>query len=220
MRIFKSIFFKLLLIVCLFSVFVNIVHAHDLDQTQSNKEDDKIKLIAAPQDIQQIFTTLQFMAGSKASSVKLWAAETNVLNAYMDSDGNLVLFRGLLNFAIRDRNNYEMVAGVIGHELGHHMLGHVSWFSTCNLSAAHSRDCEREADAYGIKLMWDAGYGCEGDADFYKELMKQWPTDMYASQESGHPGNLERYLWSTKACNALKSGQPMPAVNYETRNDK
>lgn len=204
----KTIGFKLLLIVALFTVIVNIAHA----------EEDTYKNVKPPLDAQEIFDNLQFAAGGASQHIKFSVNTNPILNAYMDSNNNLVVFLGALNFSLRDRNDKDMLAGIIGHEIGHKMLGHVGLFSNCNKDPAHSRDCEREADKYGIELMWRAGYDCDGDARFYSEVIKTWGGDD-SGPYSSHPSDKERLNWSTRACKALKTtGQGIP-VDYETKDN-
>lgn len=211
-KIASSIAFKLLFVVTLFSLIVNIAHGHTNEKDNNTENQQEEPLMKAPKDIQAMFEKLVKVAGPKANTINLWVDKTAVLNAYMDSGNNLVLFTGLLNFSIRDRNDYDMLAGVMAHEIGHNIYNHAKIPFLCSINNAASRNCERAADWYGIQLMHNAGYDCEGDARFYSALIKTFGG---ATGEGTHPSDAERMNFSKKACSQLKKDGTMPPLYQE-----
>jgi predicted Zn-dependent protease len=205
----KRVLFSLLLVIALFSVIVNIAHGEEL------QDDHKYEFLKPPQDVQQIFDTLRAASGGAAHDIDFYVHTAPFLNAYMDSTNKLVVYVGLLNFTIRDRANIDMLAAVIGHEIGHKLWGHVSATSLCFSSPENSRDCEREADQYAVWILHTAGFDCAGDADFYRAIIDTWG-DSPKTYNSTHPSDRERMLWSERACKTLKETGRLIPVEYET----
>lgn len=213
----KLIGFKLLLVAALFSITVNIAYAED--NTKDDPPVEKVQVpvtLHAPQDIQDIFTMLQFTAGKSANKIQLWLYTSNVVNAHMDDSANLVIYAGILNFIMRDRNDKDMLAGIMAHEIGHWTLGHVRDSSTCFDTALNTRNCEREADIYSVKLMTDAGYDCHHASKFFTDIIKTWGS-INLKNESTHPSDRERETYIEKACTIYKETGISMDVPYEAK---
>ena len=133
-----------------------------------------------------------------------------------DDEGNYSLH--FTNGLMKILENEEEAAGVLGHELGHIILGHYNSFALndtvraimeTNLERADdltvatgninmdlkeskfSREQETEADNYGIKISVEAGYGSWG----LYNAMKRFEINGYATGKNGfnsHPASSER----------------------------
>lgn len=209
--------FRLLLIAAMFSVMVNIAYAGD--ETQDDPAVQKVDqpvFMQADKDTQLIFDGLQFAAGSAANKIKLLINTNTVLNAYMDGYARLVIYTGTLNFTIRDRNDRDMLAGIIGHEIGHWVLGHLDWHSKCQIGTnMDNRNCEREADFYGLKLMTDAGYDCHHMSKFFKDIISTWGNAQI--EDSSHPSDLERSIYIEKNCKLYQQTGQVGPIPYEVK---
>lgn len=89
---------------------------------------------------------------------------------------------------------YAIMAGVIGHELGHICLGHVSNSDGTETNSI-SRNHEREADLFGISIIQSLNLGSAGAVggvffDISMTWMGNRETDEY--KYSSHPVDSER----------------------------
>lgn len=83
------------------------------------------------------------------------------VNAYATPDGRVVVTPDMLHNVIN--GNADLLAFVIGHELGHHIMGHVESVhaqrsSNTALLGSGKRHDETEADSVGAQLAIAAGY--------------------------------------------------------------
>lgn len=142
------------------------------------------------------------------------ASNDSAVNAY--ADGNKVIItRGMMRFASDDRE----LALVIGHEIGHNTMGHITKknvnaglglvvdvliaattgvntggaFSQIG-AGAYSQDFEREADYVGMYYMKLAGYPTEGAAQFWRRMATEFPASIKASHAATHPATAERFV--------------------------
>lgn len=136
----------------------------------------------------------------------------SMVNAFAAPGGQMVIIRGLLDEA----KTAEEVAGVLAHEIGHVeardptrltlraagsagilsvILGDVSGGTLIGLvgdhllRSAYTRDAEAAADAFGLKLLNDAGVSSEGLADFFQRIGKDDDLPEYLSS---HPSSTGR----------------------------
>ncbi len=134
------------------------------------------------------------------------------INAFASLGGEVVLFRGLIDFAATP----EEVAGVIAHELGHLIYRHptqamirglgvdlvldmMTGNSTLGglghsmLRLSYSREAEREVDALALELLAGAGIRSDGVVDFFRRLNEK-SGDFPAALKflSSHPPSRER----------------------------
>ena len=147
---------------------------------------------------------------------RLRVVNSPIVNAVALPGGQILLFRGLIDFA-QDPNE---IAGVIAHELGHVALDHpttvmiergatafliglvvgdvfgasaVGAVSTAALSASYSREAESAADAEAVALMEKAGYDLAPFAAFFTRLeQKQGDGEMPIGFLHSHPPSAER----------------------------
>jgi len=136
-------------------------------------------------------------------------------NAFALPGGQIVVFRGLLDFA----ESPDELAGVLAHEMGHVTFRHgtegivkslgLAFFFGVMLgdlgsgaiglagetlvSTAYSREAETEADSAALELLDRAGLRAEGVAEFFARLEKAYG-DMPAAVAllSTHPTHLSR----------------------------
>ncbi|MCM8774544.1 MAG: M48 family metallopeptidase [Candidatus Omnitrophica bacterium] len=72
-------------------------------------------------------------------------------------------------------------------------------------TAQYSRDLEREADYFGTKFVYQAGYDPEVYANFLERFAIEIPQSMISNYLSTHPTSPERILRVKKAIEELKS---------------
>ncbi len=135
------------------------------------------------------------------------------VNAYADGS-KIVISKGMMRFATEDRE----LAMVVGHELGHNTMGHLSKKKTNMLlgtladalaaayhvntqsafanagAQAYSQDFEAEADYVGMYYLARAGYDIEGAADFWRRMAAENPGSIKSSHATTHPATPERFL--------------------------
>jgi len=147
---------------------------------------------------------------------RLRVVNSPIINAVALPGGQILIFRGLLDFA-QDPNE---IAGVIAHELGHVALDHpttvmvergatafliglvvgdvfgasaIGAISTAALSASYSREAESAADAEAVTLMEKAGYDLAPFAAFFTRLQeKQGDGELPIGFLHSHPPSDER----------------------------
>ena len=201
--------FRLLLTATMFCVMVNIVYAHPENRLT---DVDEGKNVQAPPEVQEMFDRLVDAAPYSAKALSLYVNTTPILNAYANGAAQVVIYTGELNFALRDNNDPEQLVSVIAHEISHWTRLHVTLRSlSCNSSLEASRNCEREADYYGVYLMFKAGYDCDGARRAWHAYNNRFGA---GSGQGSHPGSYERELQTTKVCNYLKTTGTMPPDLY------
>ena len=73
--------------------------------------------------------------------------------------------------------------------------------------AAYSRDCEREADYFGTKFVYYAGYDVDVCASLFERMAVEIPDSMIKHYLSTHPISPERMLRVKKTIEQLKAGK-------------
>lgn len=83
----------------------------------------------------------------------------------------VVCYSGLIDRAVE--GNPDRIAFVLGHELGHHVLGHTitTKGSTAFLQTTFSREQEIAADQKGMELALRAGYSYQGGLSVIRKFM-------------------------------------------------
>jgi hypothetical protein len=116
-----------------------------------------------------------------ASPVSL--AVSDLVNAFAWRD-QVVLLSGLLRFMPRD----EALALVVGHEIGHVVLGHT------RRNAGSSQRVERDADYLGAYLASRAGFELAAEDYALFRLSYEDPIQLAEQRSSSHPSGPERQL--------------------------
>ena len=147
---------------------------------------------------------------------RLRVVNSPIINAVALPGGQILLFRGLIDFA----DSPNEIAGVLAHELGHLALDHpttvmvergatafliglvvgdvfgvsaIGAIGTAALSASYGREAESAADAQAVMLMEKAGYDLAPFAAFFTRLeAKEGDGELPIAFLRSHPPNAER----------------------------
>jgi predicted Zn-dependent protease len=138
---------------------------------------------AQDRKIKEIYNKLIVNTGQSQDALKLVISEELIDNAYNDGK-KIVIYRGLINNA----ESWDEVALVLGHEIAHGMLGHLSnWPETS--TASEISVLEANADKMGAVYMMKAGYDvCKG-----RNIYKRWKEESGNALGQDHPENSYRY---------------------------
>lgn len=160
-------------------------------------------------------------------------ATDDIVNAYADGD-NVYIASGMLRFAESD----EELALVVGHEIAHNCLGHISkkkgnWLlgtlvdafvyagtgvDTSNLfgkaaAQSFSQGFESEADYMGLYLVRRAGYDVAAAPQFWRRMAAEHPGNIKQNFSASHPGTPERFLALENAVTEIQgkeaTGEPL-----------
>lgn len=136
----------------------------------------------------------------------------DAVNAYADGR-NVIITGGMLRFVENDQE----LALVVGHELAHNAMGHISAQSVNRAigtvfdvlaaaygvntqgafgdatARAYSQEFEAEADYVGLYALARAGIPTEGAADFWRRFGMA-TGNIKTVYGSSHPGSAERFL--------------------------
>jgi beta-barrel assembly-enhancing protease len=130
----------------------------------------------------------------KACDYRVVFSNSPMINAATDGQ-SVTVMRGLVNFLSRD----EELALVVGHELGHNVLGHFQRGRQLGHQAgpfnagaqASMRQFEREADYIGLYFVALAGYDMNSAIQSSQKMASQGPMGDRGSPT--HPSQAERY---------------------------
>jgi hypothetical protein len=115
----------------------------------------------------------------------------DVENAWATQSGVLLVTSGMLSFAARD----DELAVVLGHEVAHHVLGHV-W----------SRPVyEQDADYLGLYLAARAGYDISVAPGFWERFGRTVPFSLDQRVWYSHPGSPERAIALRSAVSEIRA---------------
>ena len=163
--------------------------------------------------------------------------DSPIVNAFTLPGGQILLFSELLEFA----ESPEEVAGVLAHEIGHAvrrhpmeifaknvgaatliglLLGDITGGSVIGvlvqftITAAYTRDAERDADSDAIALLNGSGIDGSGLVDFFERLRSEGLSDLpeFLSVISTHPASGDRSEFVRK--NATASGPAMTDTQW------
>lgn len=151
-----------------------------------------------------------------AIPLRLWVVRSPMVNAVALPGGHIVVFSGLLGFALSG----DELAGVLAHEIGHVMMRHptriaieratVSAFfglffgdiaggtvlggvGSLLLGNAYSRDMERAADGLGVDILGRSGLDPGALARFFERLSLQYKgQELLLAFFSTHPPSDQR----------------------------
>lgn len=164
--------------------------------------------------VSEITQRLMLGLDSATYNYKFYVISNPEINAFTFLGGNIIIYTGLIDFA----DSPEEVAAVLAHELGHAELKHVTrklvreigldvllsvigandmgmigGLTKQALSGSFSRDNEREADKFGIRLLRNCKIHPHYLADFFGRLEEEYgDTPDYLSALSTHPQTKER----------------------------
>lgn len=161
-----------------------------------------------------------------------------MINAFAASGGQIVVFRGLIEFA----DNPEELAGVIAHEIGHlvhlhptkGLIRHIGLTGTLDLllagggqgimgtatglmlRSAYSRDAEREADDAALQILQRAGIKTSSVVSVFKRFSTELP-ELPKSLKlfSSHPLSQDRATRLSAQATA-SGGDAMSAEDWKS----
>lgn len=84
-------------------------------------------------------------------------------------------------------------------------------------SQKFNRDYEREADVYGLKYTYEAGYDIEAGARIWERFAIEVPKSISRDFFSSHPSSPERLIRINKVISALKSGQGIEGLEEKPK---
>lgn len=159
-------------------------------------------------------------------------AQNDTVNAFADGK-NIGVTSGLLRFVSSDTE----LAMVIGHEIAHNALGHISkktantvpgfildamasavgvpTFGTFSrlTGSAFSKEFEAEADYAGIYILARANVDISNAASFWRRMSAEHPSSINSGIMDTHPTTPERFLAIEKHIREIegkrKSGEPL-----------
>lgn len=109
-------------------------------------------------DVIEVSSKLIPFTGDPERIVAIHLIESDIVNAWADGRSEITITTGLL----KTLHSKDELAAVLGHEMGHIMLGHVS-----GQVYDDQRLLELNSDKYGVFLMERAGYDkCQADEWF------------------------------------------------------
>ena len=161
-----------------------------------------------------------------------------MINAFAAPGGQIVVFRGLIEFA----NKPEELAGVMAHEIGHlihlhptkGLIRHIGLTGTLDLllagggqgimgtatglmlRSAYSRDAEREADDAALQILQRAGIRTNGVVSVFKRFSTELP-ELPKSLKlfSSHPLSKDRATRLSAQATA-SGGNAMSAEDWKS----
>ncbi|WP_338666725.1 M48 family metallopeptidase [Pseudodesulfovibrio methanolicus] len=164
--------------------------------------------------------TLNAIPAKRCDYAVLMSDDT-VVNAYADGD-SVVVTKGMMGYVESD----DELALVVGHEMGHNVMGHISKKTgnrfigavldgllagvtgvyTNNFANAagmlYSQEFEQEADYMGVYFMERAGFDSTGAPNFWRRMGADNP---YAiSHATTHPTSAYRYLFLEQCSKEVK----------------
>lgn len=139
--------------------------------------------------INAVYAKLVAQTGQTQDTLPLRIVVRDTVNAY--NDGNqIVIFTGLA----KTLKNDDEIALVLGHEIAHGMLGHLSDNPPLTIHQGMAQNdyiavLEGSADKMGAVYMIKAGYDiCKG-----REIFKRWYLEEGNFIGMNHPDNAYRY---------------------------
>jgi Zn-dependent protease with chaperone function len=154
------------------------------------------------------------MVSPMACAYPISISTDDSLNAWADGK-QIVLTKGMMRFAEND----DELALVIGHELAHNNMGHISaktknwWMGTIfdvliagttgidtgnafgkAAASSYSQEFESEADYVGLYFAARAGYNIEDAPNFWRRMAVEHPASIKNSYGATHPATPNRYI--------------------------
>jgi Zn-dependent protease with chaperone function len=154
--------------------------------------------------------------GFKTSyTIRLRVLDSSIVNAFAAPGGQLILMRGMIDFA----ETPEELAGVLAHEIGHVVHRHptegmfrrlnegmlldflsggassgaaAAGLANALIGASYSRDAEKQADTTALDLLERASISPIGTAAFFDRLVTEKKDTGTGSILASHPASAER----------------------------
>lgn len=130
-------------------------------------EEVQFKCSSAPQYVQDIYWNIVAVTGESDQIPPIYVLDEpwsyTEVNAFAARNG-IYVTRALLEAS---KNNPDILAGVLGHEISHIILDHYL-YSPPEIHKFYSETNEHEADLMGAALMLRAGYNVCNAVEFFK----------------------------------------------------
>jgi predicted Zn-dependent protease len=222
--------------------FTIITHKQELELGDETAEEilRTEKVVTDPkytQRVEEVFKNLIRSLPPKfrnAYEWKVYILDRNEVNAFALPNGDIFVYKGLVDFADRD----DELAAVLGHEIAHVILRHVaekiSWATAAQLASQiltaqvspsnrelaqklynlgvnigfllpYSRGQEKEADIVGILLMMRAGYNPDGAVELWEKMLSKFKGKEPPEFLSDHPASKKRLNYIKKVVAYLKT---------------
>jgi len=223
------------------NAFILIPHSQELALGDKAAKEilKKEKLVKDPKIVERVgrvFNRLLKAIPAKyrnAYEWKVYVIDKNIVNAFALPNGNIFVYKGLINF-IEDNDE---LAAVLGHEMAHVILRHgaekISQAMLANLIGSvliqkvspankelaadlyslgvnvafllpYSRKQEKEADIVGVLILMRAGYNPEGAVKLWEKMIKKFATKEPPEWLSDHPATKNRLQYIKKVIKFLK----------------
>jgi len=175
----------------------------------SNQAADQLELVQdemVQHYVNNVGQRLARMTGRDEFEYEFFVVNNEELNAFALPGGKIFIFAG----AILQSNSEAELAGLLAHELAHSVLSHGFELMMESTLAGntlqllpyggiiadlallrYSRDMERQADAFGTRLLATAGYAADGLHNLMQTLADENP-DVIFEWLSTHPDTTER----------------------------
>ncbi len=142
-------------------------------------------------DVQEVYNNLVQYTGMAGQIPPLFVLRDPQINAWISPIG-LVITTGILRY-VKDKNE---LAAIIGHEMGHFVLGHLRG-ELKDDSRIHEANC----DKFGIYLLLRAGYDPCGAYDLWSRMGHTFGDDIGTVS---HPSPSQRsYSLDLPICHVI-----------------
>lgn len=171
----------------------------------------------------EVFTVR--LQAEKGCDYEVFLVQDDSVNAWAAPGGRVCVTTGLMRFIKDD----DELAFVVGHELSHHILGHLAK-KTVNVllgtvldilvsvaggiptqgvfqqlgALVFSEEFEKEADYLGTYLAARAGYDVKKAPDFWRRMAVEFPQAISKAFLSSHPSTPERFALVEKAVQEIE----------------
>jgi predicted Zn-dependent protease len=189
------------------------------------------------------------VTGSYCNQVRVYVMRIPVFNATMSPNGMMQVYSGLLLRCRNEAEMASIIGHEFGHFLRRHGLqrqrdavaktsflavaglalgaagapagtGDLLAFATIASMQAYSRDHEREADGYGLRVLFDQGYEVHASAAVWERLQREAKlADVdrgYNPITASHPADEERLAEQQKIADAITSKAPGKELGRES----
>ena len=222
--------------------FILLTHYQEmsLGDEAANEILKKEKLVKNPKivkRVERVFNRLVKALPPKFQKLydwKVYVIDKNVINAFALPNGNIFVYKGLVDFV----DNDDQLAAVLGHEIAHVILRHgaekvsqallarlggyilLSKVSPTERELAaklynlginvafllpYSRKQEKEADIVGLLIMMRAGYNPDEAVKLWKKMVAKFENREPPEWLSDHPASKERLKYIQKVVKFLKT---------------
>lgn len=131
------------------------------------------------------------------NTLRLEIKRNDLINAWVGSDGQIVITVGMIEFM---NYNKGEIALVLGHEIAHYVLNHHGYKHKFNSTLKSSAWKESTADMLGILLAKSAGYNACNGSEIWKRFMSQGGGRLYATS---HPTPAYRMVLIDRLCEKI-----------------